>query len=88
MFRSKIEYIKTISVFSESTVGLVDSNDTKMVSYTYDAWGKPISKTGILASTLGTIQPFRYRAYVYDEETGLYYLRSRYYSPKQSRYCA
>ena len=28
---------------------------------------------------LGAIQPFRYRGYVYDEETGLYYLRSRYY---------
>ena len=61
-------------------IGLVDSNGTKMVSYTYDAWGKPISKSGTLASTLGTIQPFRYRGYVYDEETELYYLRSRYYS--------
>ena len=32
-----------------------------------------------MASTLGTLQPFRYRGYVWDEETGLYYLRSRYY---------
>lgn len=57
-----------------------------MVSYTYDAWGEPISKAGTLASTLGTIQPFRYRGYVYDEETGLYYLRSRYYNAKQERF--
>ena len=68
-------------------IGLIDSNGTKMVSYSYDAWGKPISKTGTLASTLGTIQPFRYRGYVYDEETSLYYLNSRYYNPNQVRFC-
>ena len=67
-------------------IGLVDSNGAKMVSYTYDAWGKMISKTGSLASTLGTIQPFRYRGYVFDEETGLYYLRSRYYSSTIQRF--
>ena len=67
-------------------IGLVDSNGTKMVSYTYDAWGKPISKIGTLAGTLGTIQLFRYRGYVYDEETGLYYLRSRYYNPEWDRF--
>ncbi len=32
-----------------------------------------------MAHTLGVINPFRYRGYVYDQETGLYYLRSRYY---------
>ena len=67
-------------------IGLVDSNGTKMVSYTYDAWGKPISKTGTLASTLGTIQPFRYRGYVYDEETDMYYLRSRCFNPDLCRF--
>ena len=41
-----------------------------------------LSKTGGLASTLGTVQPFRYRGYVYDVETGLYYLRSRHYNPE------
>ncbi len=50
-----------------------------MVEYSYDAWGKPISKTGSLAGTLGTVQPFRYRRYVFDEETGDYYCRSRQY---------
>ena len=42
--------------------------------------------TGDLASTLGTLQPFRYRGYVYDEETGLYYLQSRYYDPEVGRF--
>ena len=39
-----------------------------------------------MACTLGSMQPFRYRAYVYDEETGLYYLRSRYYNPVWCRF--
>ena len=57
-----------------------------MVSYSYDAWGKPINKTGTLANTLGKLNPFRYRGYIYDEETGLYYLRSRYYNPNLCRF--
>ena len=57
-----------------------------MVKYVYDAWGKILSTTGSLASTLGAIQPFRYRSYVYDQETGLYYLRSRYYNPERCRF--
>ena len=67
-------------------VGIVDSNGTEVVKYTYDAWGKVLSTTGSLASTLGTVQPFRYRGYVYDAETGLYYLRSRYYTPVWNRF--
>ena len=45
-----------------------------------------LSTTGSLASTLGTVQPFRYRGYVYDVETGLYYLKSRYYKPENGRF--
>ena len=44
------------------------------------------SCTGTLASTLGALNPFRYRGYVYDEETGFYYLRSRYYDPTTCRF--
>ena len=71
----------------DDVIALVDANGSKVVEYKYDAWGKPISKTGTLASTLGTVQPFRYRGYVYDEETGLYYLRSRYYNTSMCRFC-
>ena len=67
-------------------LGLIDSTGAEVVKYTYDAWGKVLSTTGSLASTLGTIQPFRYRGYVYDVETGLYYLRSRYYQPSFGRF--
>ena len=67
-------------------IAIVDSAGTKVVEYKYDAWGKPLSKTGSMASTLGKWNPFRYRGYVYDEETNLYYLRSRYYAPERVRF--
>ena len=67
-------------------VAILDSTGTKVVEYKYDAWGRPISKTGSMASALGTVQPFRYRGYVYDEETGLHYLRSRFYTPALCRF--
>ena len=67
-------------------MGIVDSTGTIVVNYTYDAWGKPLSITGSLASTLGALNPLRYRGYVYDTETGYYYLRSRYYDPQIGRF--
>ncbi len=67
-------------------IAMLNANGTVVVEYRYDAWGKPISKTGLMADTLGTLNPFRYRGYVYDEETGLYYLRSRYYNPIWGRF--
>ena len=39
-----------------------------------------------MASTLGLHNPLRYRGYVYDRETGLYYLQSRYYNPEWGRF--
>ena len=67
-------------------VGILDSNGNLVVEYKYDAWGKPLSTTGSLADTLGIRNPFRYRVYVYDEDSGLYYLRSRYYNPTVERF--
>jgi len=66
--------------------GITDSTGTLVVSYTYDAWGKPLSITGSMADTLGVLNPLRYRGYVYDTETGLYYLQSRYYNPEIGRF--
>ena len=56
-------------------VGILDSTGALVVEYRYDAWGKAISVDGTLKTTLGAVNPFRYRGYVYDEETELYYLR-------------
>ena len=67
-------------------VGILDSTGALVVEYKYDAWGKLLSTTGSLADTLGRRNPFRYRGYVYDEESALYYLRSRYYNPVIGRF--
>ena len=67
-------------------VGILDSTGALVVEYKYDAWGKLLATTGSLADTLGIRNPFRYRSYVYDEESGLYYLKSRYYSTEYCRF--
>ena len=66
--------------------GLVNASGTQVVSYTYDPWGAPMSTDGTMAATLGAANPLRYRGYVYDSETGLYYLSSRYYNPTWGRF--
>ena len=66
--------------------GMVNASGTRVVTYTYDAWGNPLATTGSLATTLGAQNPLRYRGYVYDTETGLYYLQSRYYNPTWGRF--
>ena len=65
--------------------GIVDSTGAQVVSYTYDAWGKLLGTAGTMAATLGQDNPLRYRGYIYDGETGLYYLTSRYYNPEWCR---
>ena len=50
--------------------------------YAYDAWGNIIAMSG----TLAELNPLRYRGYVYDQETGFYYLQSRYYDPVVGRF--
>ena len=67
-------------------VGILDATGNLLVAYTYDAWGNSLTTTGPQATTLGTLNPLRYRGYVYDTETGLYYLQSRYYNPEIGRF--
>ena len=50
-----------------------------MVKCEYDPWGKCTIVSDTSENNLGKLNPFRYRGYYYDEETGLYYLQSRYY---------
>jgi RHS repeat-associated protein len=67
-------------------MAIINQSGELLVEYTYDAWGNILSVTGPLADTLGADNPLRYRGYVYDTETGLYYLQSRYYNPEISRF--
>ena len=67
-------------------VAILDTGGNRVVEYVYDAWGKILSVTGTHADTLGQHNPLRYRGYVYDNETGLYYVSSRYYDPEIGRF--
>lgn len=73
-------------------IAITNHHGTPIVKYTYDAWGKTtsvkdnngqdISTTSYYAKTI----PFRFRGYAYDNESGLYYLNSRYYDPETGRF--
>ena len=73
---------------------IVDSNGNKVAQYTYNAWGLPLSVkdgSGNAVSATNTthianLNPFRYRGYYYDNESGFYYLQSRYYDPQTGRF--
>ncbi len=67
-------------------IGLIDTAGTWVVEYSYDVWGNIRNVFGSMASTLGQDNPIRYRGYYYDNETKLYYVISRYYSPELCRF--
>ncbi len=68
-------------------MGIFDGSGNCVVTYNWDnAWGYNPEPEGSLADTLGTLNPLRYRSYVYDEETGFYYVASRYYNPEICRF--
>ena len=61
---------------------VITATGTEVATYTYDAWGKPLTSSGDLAD----VNPLRYRGYYYDAETGLYYVSTRYYDPEICRF--
>ena len=65
-------------------IALVDTGWNTVVSYAYDSWGKVTAIEG--DQDLGKKNPLRYRGYYWDEETGLFYLASRYYDPEVGRF--
>ena len=66
---------------------VLDNNGNVVVEYKYDAWGNHEAEVANEDYvTLAEINPFRYRGYYYDEETGLYYLQTRYYDPTIGRF--
>ena len=61
-------------------VQITDENGNIVNSYKYDEWGNTIEKTESFSN------PIRYAGEYYDEESGLYYLRARYYDPSIGRF--
>ena len=68
-------------------VAVYDDAGNKLVWYSYDAWGNTrVFYYNTPESVFARQNPFRYRGYYYDSESGLYYLNSRYYDPKTGRF--
>ena len=63
-------------------VSILNASGTSVAEYSYNAWGKVLSATG----TMAAINPIRYRGYYFDSDSGLYYLKSRYYDPNLQRF--
>lgn len=56
-----------------------------VAEYHYDAYGNHVV-VNRTEEKIGDINPFRYRGYYFDSETGWYYLNARYYSPAMGRF--
>jgi len=56
-------------------VKVVDGSGNVVNNYSYDEWGNILSKTE------GISNPLKYAEEYYDDESGLIYLRARYYDP-------
>ena len=67
-------------------IKLVDEQGNDVVKYSYDSWGKVTINTISSLHPSARFNPFMYKGYIYDVETGLYYCNSRYYSPELCRW--
>ena len=68
-------------------VAVYSQSGSKLITYTYDAWGNCTENYFNNGQyTNATKNPFRYRGYYLDTETGFYYLNSRYYDPAIGRF--
>jgi len=61
-------------------VALLDEAGTKVNTYKYDIWGQLIESNETIPNAI------RYNHEYYDEESGFYYLRGRYYDPSVRRF--
>ena len=84
-----IEYNGTPYFFLKNLQGdviaITDADGETVVRYSYDAWGA-CTVLADSAVELAAVNPYRYRSYYFDTDTGLYYLQSRYYDPTTGRF--
>ena len=75
-----------ITNFRGDVCGIATEYGGVIAMYEYNAWGELVYMDDYTALGIASINPLRYRGYVYDRETGLYYLQSRYYDPEIGRF--
>lgn len=73
---------------AENTIrSIVDSEGNTLVKYDYDSYGMVIGLDNAPGYRyLMLLNPLAYRDYIYDIESGMYYLQSRYYAPYVGRF--
>jgi len=76
-------YVKNLQ---GDVVALTNAAGSVVATYTYDAWGNQTVGWSSGQEWVAEMNPFRYRGYFYDTETGFYYLNSRYYDPEVGRF--
>jgi len=69
--------------YQGSTIALTNQDGSINQTYGYDPYGNPSTS---VAGIPVTGNPFRFTGRRLDPETGLYYYRARYYSPKLGRF--
>ena len=74
-----------------NVIAIYDQNNSLICKYLYDAYGNhkvlnPNGTENTSSTFIGNLNPIRYRSYYFDEETGLYYLKSRYYDSEICRF--
>ena len=67
-------------------IAIYDVAGAEVASYSYDAWGNCTIDSTTTNYDIAYANPIRYRGYYYDEDTKLYYLKARYYSPEFRRF--
>ena len=67
-------------------IAITDYYGSVLARYRYEAWGTCAIVADSSEIDIATINPFRYRGYYYDTESGMYYLQSRYYNPEIGRF--
>ena len=65
---------------------IMNSSGNIIGTYSYDPYGNILSISDTSSNSPLVINPFRYKGYYYDIETGLYYLKTRYYNPLWGRF--
>ena len=69
-----------------SVKGIRDSIGAVIAYYAYDVWGRALDHITGDMNIVKRLNPFRYRSYVYDGDTEMYYLQARYYLPENARF--